>query len=141
LLLIVNNKIAMIANPTDPTGLGLFSKCARNYAMKSKAIRPASTSKSKSVRPVQPLRKKSVTSDSFSKQESRDQRERKYKKGEAPPVGQYNPTQREKPKLVWDILKAYQHQLRKKKTIEQAEAEYSIDQNPASPAQAAPTEH
>lgn len=108
----------MIVNPTDPTGLGLFSKCARNQAMKSKTLRPASASKNKSLKPVEPPRRKYVVSDSFSKQESREQREKKYPKEQVPAVGQYNPSQREKPKLVWDILKVYQHQLHKKKIAE-----------------------
>lgn len=64
----------MILNPTDPTGIGLFSKCARNQAMKSKALRPASATKNKSMKPVESLRKKSIVSDSFTRQESREQR-------------------------------------------------------------------
>lgn len=50
----------MILNPSDPTGIGLFSKYARNQAMKTKSVRPASASKSRSIKPLEPSRKKSV---------------------------------------------------------------------------------
>lgn len=106
----------MILNPSDPTGLGLFSKCARNQASKLRSHRPASSNRAKTTKSSDDrARKKIVTSFTFAKQESREQRESKYRRDETPPVGQYNPIKRERPKLVWDILKVYHHQLAKKK--------------------------
>jgi hypothetical protein len=98
----------MILDRNDPTGLGLFSKCARSQASKLKPHRPNTAARSKS-KPVQEdgNRKKSNTHYSFDMQESREQREKKYQKEDTPPVGKYNPILRVKPKMVWDILKAY----------------------------------
>lgn len=105
----------MIPNPSDPTGL--YSKYARNHAMKSKSLTHSSPAKPRTLKPIEPARKRSITSDSFSKQESRDQRERRYQRDEPPPVGQYNPNQRARPKLVWDILKAYQQESHRRSSI------------------------
>jgi len=38
----------MILDPNDPTGLGLFSKCARNQAAKTKPHRPTTAFRQKS---------------------------------------------------------------------------------------------
>lgn len=59
----------MILNPSDPTGLGLFSKCARNQAAKLRSHRPASANRSKTTRSIDDnARKKVVTHYSFDKQ-------------------------------------------------------------------------
>lgn len=108
----------MIPNPSDPTGLGLYSKYARNHAMKSKSHSHNSAAKPKSLKPIDSQRKKSINSDYFSKQESRDQREKRYHGDEPPPVGKYNPSLPERPKLVWDILKVYHRESHKRNTLE-----------------------
>lgn len=59
----------MILNPSDPTGLGLFSKCARNQAARLRSHRPASAAKPKTLRSANDTsRKKLVTSYTFAKQ-------------------------------------------------------------------------
>lgn len=97
----------MILDSNDPTGLGLFSKCARNQASKLKSNRPATAGRR--IKQVQEdtNRRKINTHCSFDRQESREQRERKYHREETPPVGKYNPVIGTKPKMVWDILKIY----------------------------------
>lgn len=106
----------MILNPSDPSGLGLFSRCARNQASKLKSHRPATAARSKIAQSSSTLpRKKIMTHYSFDKQESREQRAAKFSKNDAPPVGHYNPLKKDKPKLVWDILKVYHRQVAKKK--------------------------
>lgn len=51
----------MILDPNDPTGLGLFSKCARNHASKSKAQHSSITTRPKTKnRREEPSLKKSI---------------------------------------------------------------------------------
>jgi hypothetical protein len=104
----------MIANPSDPTGIPLFSRFARNDAMKHKTRESASSvTPSRIVKSIEYARRKAVEYAGFDKRESREQRERRFARSYVPPVGQYNPTRKERPKLVWDVLKAYQHELTK----------------------------
>ncbi len=59
----------MILNPSDPTGLGLFSKCARNQAARLRSHRPASANRSKTMRSTDDnARKKVITHYTFAKQ-------------------------------------------------------------------------
>ncbi len=99
----------MILAPNDPTGHGLFSKCARNQAAKSSRHRPRSANVTASRVISQDLRKKNVSyKNQFDLTETRAQREKKYVREETPAVGSYNVNAtRTKPKLVWDILKVY----------------------------------
>ena len=102
------NKTIMILDPSDPTGVGLFSKCARNHASKSKpSNRPASSHPTVRTTQAEALRRKSKPKIGFDKQTSREQREKMYKSGEVPAVGHYHFQTDRKPKLVWDILRAY----------------------------------
>lgn len=59
----------MILNPNDPTGLGLFSKCARSQASKVKSHRPATPNKlAKDKHSEDHFKKKSTTFFGFEKQ-------------------------------------------------------------------------
>jgi hypothetical protein len=59
----------MILNPSDPTGLGLFSKCARNQASKMKPHRPATAGRPKTAKSDdEHPRKKLITHIGFAKQ-------------------------------------------------------------------------
>jgi hypothetical protein len=101
----------MILDPSDPSGTGLFSKCARNHASKLKShYRPTSTSLQPKGKSQEIPKRKSRAQVGFSKQTSREQREKMYQSGEVPPVGHYHPVLKQQPKLVWDILKAYSQQ-------------------------------
>lgn len=79
-------------DPSDPTGIGLFSKCARNHASRSKPTnRPVSSRPLLEHNHPEAAKKKSKPRIGFDKQVSREQRERMYKSGEVPPVGHYHP--------------------------------------------------
>jgi hypothetical protein len=98
----------MILDPSDPTGIGLFSKCARNHASKSKpSNRPASSRPAARLPQAENARRKSKPRVGFERQVSREQREKMYQSGDVPPVGHYHFQTDRQPKLVWDILKAY----------------------------------
>lgn len=98
----------IIRDPSDPTKNGLFSKCARNHASRSKPTYKSLPHQSPSAfKTIQLPKKKPKGQKGFESQVSRDQREMMYKSGEVPPVGQYNPIKKQQPRLVWDILKAY----------------------------------
>lgn len=98
----------MIKDSTDPTGLGLFSKCARNHASRTKpTYRPGTAGTRPKSHTQEHTKKKPRSHMNFEKQVSRDQREKTLKKEDTPPVGQYNPTVKKHSKLVWDILKTY----------------------------------
>lgn len=69
----------MIRDPSDPTNNGLFSKCARNHASKSKPhYHPPSRQSSSQHHQPQLLRKKAKGRDGFDFQVSREQREKAY---------------------------------------------------------------
>jgi hypothetical protein len=99
----------MILNPTDPSGTGLFSRCARNQALKVKPHQGVIVARVKPAKSMESTRRKSVTYFGFDKTETREQRESKYRKSDAPPVGHYKPIRLDRPKQVWDILKVYQY--------------------------------
>jgi len=72
----------MIRDPSDPTSNGLFSKCARNHASKSKPhYRPVSHQPSSQSNPSQLLRKKTKGKAGFDGHISREQREKAYRSG------------------------------------------------------------
>jgi hypothetical protein len=59
----------MILNPSDPSGLGLFSKCARNQASRLRSHRPATATRSKTAKSTDDrARKKMITNFTFGKQ-------------------------------------------------------------------------
>lgn len=58
----------MILNPTDPSGIGLFSRCARNQALKAKPHRPTTANRSRAPKSTESARKKSITYFGFDKQ-------------------------------------------------------------------------
>lgn len=62
----------MILDQSDPTGIGLFSKCARNYASKFKSQRTYVSARAKQkLKNEEPTQKKVQAYFSFDKQESR----------------------------------------------------------------------
>ena len=65
----------MILDPNDPTGIGLFSKCARNHASKSNPQhRPTSSLLLDKPTYSEAHKKKSKPRIGFDKQVSREQR-------------------------------------------------------------------
>lgn len=69
------NKIIMITDQSDPSGLGLFSKCARNHASRLKPkYKPSSTPRQPKPPLQEQFKKKSRAHFGFDKQTSREQR-------------------------------------------------------------------
>ena len=101
----------MILDSSDPTGVGLFSRCARNHASKIKPnYRPSAGGPHSKTKPSEMFKKKGKVNSSFERQLSRDQREKAFRRMDTPPVGQYHPHCQKQSKLVWDILKVYNKQ-------------------------------
>ena len=100
----------MIKDPSDPSGNGLFSRCARNHASKLKPkYRPPSLVPRSTSTPDEITKKKVSIRHGFDQQISREQWEKTHRPDDVPPVGHYHPLDKPRPKLVWDILKAYTH--------------------------------
>jgi hypothetical protein len=55
----------MILDNTDPSGLGLFSKCARNQASKNKTVRPVTANSKKTKINVEESSRKRIVSHSW----------------------------------------------------------------------------
>ena len=98
---------------SDPSGKGLFSKCARNHASRTKPNYRQGPSSRPNASVIQMSKIKYSKNVGFESQVSREEREKMYRTGEVPPVGHYHPLKKDRPKLVWDILKAYNHRNKK----------------------------
>ena len=72
----------MITDPSDPTNNGLFSKCARNHASKSKPqYHPPAHHLPLQTPTPHLVRKKTKGRAGFDSQISREQREKMYNSG------------------------------------------------------------